>query len=171
MWFKDWESVARVLVMGVASYAMLIVFLRVSGKRTLTKLNAFDLVVTVAMGSSLSSALLSPTATFAQTAAAFAVLIGGQYVIARLSIAWPWFDGLVKSDPALLLLDGRMLHEAMRRERITEGEVISAVRGAGMARLEDVGAVVLETDGSLHVLQRTPRGGAPTLDGVRKPAA
>lgn len=166
MWLEDWHKVVRVLLMGAACYPLLILFLRVSGKRTLSKLNAFDLVVTVAMGSSLSSALNSPTATFAQTGTVFFVLIGGQYIIARLSVAWPRFGGLIKAEPALLLLNGRFLHAAMQHERITEGEIMSAVRGAGHTRLEDVGAVVLETDGSLHVLSPLI-GPTSTLEGMR----
>ncbi|MDP3151908.1 MAG: hypothetical protein Q8N23_04525 [Archangium sp.] len=58
----------------------------------------------------------------------------------------------------------------MKRERITEGEIMAAVRGAGQPRLEDAGAVVLETDGSLHVLNPL-RGAASTLEGVRIPSS
>ena len=59
MWFHSWESIGRTVISGVVTYGALIMFLRVSGKRTLAKLNAFDLVVTVALGSTLSTVLLS----------------------------------------------------------------------------------------------------------------
>lgn len=48
MIFQDWEGVVRTILVGVLAYATLVIFLRISGKRTLAKLNAFDLVVTVA---------------------------------------------------------------------------------------------------------------------------
>jgi hypothetical protein len=57
--FTSWTSVGRTLVVGVAAYAGLIVLLRISGKRTLTKMNAFDLVITVALGSTLATVLLT----------------------------------------------------------------------------------------------------------------
>ncbi len=57
--FNGWESLARILVMGLLAYATLIVFLRMSGNRTLSKMNAFDLIVTVALGSTLATVLLS----------------------------------------------------------------------------------------------------------------
>ena len=51
MWFDSWGDIARVLLVGSAAYATLIVVLRLSGKRTLSQLNAFDFVITVAIGS------------------------------------------------------------------------------------------------------------------------
>jgi uncharacterized membrane protein YcaP (DUF421 family) len=57
--FSSWADLGRVLVVGPLAYVSLVLFLRVSGKRTLTKLNAFDLVVTSALGSTLATILLS----------------------------------------------------------------------------------------------------------------
>lgn len=153
MWFDTWGDIGRVLAVGAAAYVALIVILRVSGKRTLSKLNAFDLVVTVAMGSTLASALLSKDVAFAEAIAGFVVLAAGQYVIARLSVRSARFARWVRAEPRVLLLHGRFLDQALDAERVTRDEVLSAIRGKGLARLADVGAVVLETDGSLHVMQ------------------
>ena len=59
MLFDDWRSLGRVLLVGTAVYISLVAILRISGKRTLTKFNAFDFVVTVALGSTLATVLLS----------------------------------------------------------------------------------------------------------------
>ena len=56
MFFDSWAGLGRVLVVGVLAYSALVLLLRISGKRTLTKMNAFDLVVTVALGSTLATA-------------------------------------------------------------------------------------------------------------------
>lgn len=167
MWIDSWTALARVVAGGAATYLLLIVLLRASGKRTLSKLNAFDLVVTVAMGSTLSSVLLSSDVSVAEGAAGFLLLVAGQFVVARLSIASARFAQLVRSQPRLLLRDGRLLEEALRAERVTRGEVMAALRQAGMGRVEQAGAVVLESDGSLSVL---PAGELPltTLEGVRQ---
>ncbi|HBM44306.1 MAG TPA: DUF421 domain-containing protein, partial [Halomonas sp.] len=58
VFFSGWESLARTLVVGLLAYTVLIVFLRISGNRTLSKMNAFDLIVTVALGSTLATVLL-----------------------------------------------------------------------------------------------------------------
>ena len=157
MFFDDWFGLLRVMVVGVAAYAALVALLRASGKRTLAKLNAFDFVVTVALGSTLATVLLSKDVALAEGLLAFALLAGLQYAVAWLSVRSPRFSGLVKSEPSLLLHRGRFLDEAMRRQRVTREEVVSALRSSGLARPEDAAAVVLETDGSLSVLKATDR--------------
>ncbi|WP_248306842.1 DUF421 domain-containing protein [Bosea sp. AAP35] len=82
MLFQDWEGVVRTLFVGVLAYVVLVAFLRMSGKRTLAKLNAFDLVVTVALGSTLSAILLQKSIVLAEGAAALALLIAMQFLVA-----------------------------------------------------------------------------------------
>ncbi|MBG6075797.1 DUF421 domain-containing protein [Polaromonas sp. CG_9.11] len=171
MWFDGWQGIARVVVIGLSAYAALIALLRISGKRTLSKLNAFDLVVTVALGSTFATVLLSKEVALAEGIAAFAVLIFGQYAVARLSARYGAVRRAVKSEPRVLLYRGRLLNDAMRQERVTADEIESVVRGAGLGALEQAGVVVLETDGSFHVLPRgqadgsaMPGGGDPAQD-------
>lgn len=167
MWFDSWWDAGRVLAAGAASYLLLVVLLRVSGKRTLSKLNAFDLVVTVAMGSTLSSALLSSDVSVTEAATGFFALVALQYAVARLSVLSPSFAGLVRSEPRLLLEDGRFLEEALAHERVTRNEVLAALRSAGVARVEQAAAVVLETDGSLSVIA-AHAGPLDVLQGVKR---
>ncbi|MFC7482985.1 DUF421 domain-containing protein [Luedemannella flava] len=82
VFFESWNYVLRVLAAAVLVYPALIVLLRLSGKRTLAKMNAFDLVVTVALGSTLASVLLSTDVTLAQGVAALAGLVTLQFAIA-----------------------------------------------------------------------------------------
>ena len=65
MLFDSWVGLGRVIVAGILAYAGLILLLRISGKRTLSKMNAFDLVVTVALGSTLATVLLSRSVALA----------------------------------------------------------------------------------------------------------
>ena len=139
--FDDWTGLLRVLTVGCAAYAALILFLRISGKRTLAKLNAFDLVVTVALGSTLSSVIVTKSVALLEGLLAFAVLMGAQYVIAALCVRFPMVGRLIKSDPRLLVCHGRLLDQAMREERVTVDEIRSIVRGCGYATLAEVGAV------------------------------
>lgn len=164
--FNGWTGPLRILVVGVLSYAALIALLRLTGKRTLSKLNAFDLVVTVALGSTLATVLLSKDVALSEGVLAFAMLAILQWVVSRLSVTTGWFRRLVRAQPRLLVEDGRFRREAMADERVTSDEVDSAIRNAGFARIEDVGAVVLETDGSMSVLPRV-QGEATALRSVR----
>lgn len=152
MFFHDWQGIARVLVVGTAAYVMLILMLRVSGKRTLSKMNAFDLIVTVALGSTLATVLLNADVPLAEGVLALGLLVCLQYAITWLSVRWPRFQHLIKAEPTLLARQGRMLHEAMRSQRVTEEEIQAALRQSGRKDLNDISAVVLETDGTLSVI-------------------
>ena len=154
MFFDNWMSLLRVLVVGVLAYVALVVMLRVSGKRTLSKMNVFDLVVTVALGSTLATILLSKSVALADGVLAFAVLIALQFAVAWSSVRSSTVSHLVKASPRLLFYSGDFVFSAMRSERVTRTEVVAAVRRGGFADLQKVGAVVLETDGSLSVLPK-----------------
>ncbi len=170
MIFDTWFGLLRVLVVGTAAYAALVLLLRASGKRTLAKLNAFGLVVTVALGSTLATVLLTESVALAEGLLAFVLLVGLQYAVAWLSVRSPRFDALVKSEPSLLLHRGRFLDGAMRRQRVTREEVVSALRSSGLARPGDAAAVVLEADGSLSVVRATgePQEEAEVLRWLRR---
>ena len=85
---------------------LLLLLLRVSGKRTLTKMNAFDLVVTVALGSTLATVLLTKSVALAEGLTAFVLLIFLQFVLTWLSVRSRAVSRLVKSEPTLLVYQG-----------------------------------------------------------------
>jgi uncharacterized membrane protein YcaP (DUF421 family) len=155
MFFDGWDSLIRTLVVGVMAYCILVAFLRISGKRTLAKMNAFDWVVTVALGSALANILLNKNVALAQGALGLALLIGLQFVVAWSSVRTRWVRGLVAGEPSLLLYRGSFLWDAMQRERVTEEDMHSALRSSGVASPADAEAVVLETDGSFSVIQHS----------------
>ena len=160
LFFSGWATIGRTLLVGTLAYLALVILLRVSGKRTLSTMNAFDLVVTVALGSTLANILLSPDVALAEGVVGMGLLILLQWIIAWSSSRARAVAKLVKSEPRLLVLRGRWLHEAMQEERVLDAEILSAVRAQGIASLADVEAVVLETDGSFTVMG--PSDGPPT---------
>lgn len=160
MFFDDWFGVVRVLLVGSLAYVALVILLRVSGKRTLSKMNAFDLIITIALGSTLATVLLSKTVPAADGVAAFALLIFLQYAVTFFSVRSSWVAQLVKGQPTLLVHRGRFLTTAMKAERVTDEEIRAALRQQGEGMVEGIDAVVLETDGSLTVLRQAGNGSA-----------
>lgn len=154
VFFDSWPGLLRVLVVGTAAYGALIVMLRASGKRTLSKMNAFDLVVTVALGSTLATVLLNATVPLAEGVLALALLVYLQFAITWLSVRSPRFRNLIKGEPTLLVHDGQYLHSALVRQRVTQEEINAALRDSGKSDLAQVMSVVLETDGSMTVIPR-----------------
>ena len=74
----------------------------------------------------------------------------------------------VKAEPSLLLFQGQLKNDVLQRERVTEGEVLAALRANGIGAVEDVDAVVLETDGSFSVIKNLSHSTASALKDVRE---
>lgn len=165
--FLNWSELGRTILIGISAYLILVLLLRTSGKRTLTKLNAFDLVVTVALGSTLASTIMSKSTALAEGATAFAVLVALQFAITFLSVRFKTFSNLVKAEPRLLFLDAQFLDDALKSERVTRGEVRAASRSGGAASMSQIHAVVLETDGSLSVIKSGGDTDNSALEGVK----
>ncbi|MGA8255041.1 MAG: YetF domain-containing protein [Nocardioides sp.] len=164
MWFDTWSDVVRVLLVGPASYAAVVLVLRASGKRTLSKLNAFDLVVTVALGSTLATIFLSTDVSWSEGVVALAVLALLQFLVALIISRVPTLRAVMTAGPALLLRDGEFLHHTLRSARLTEAEVRQAIRGSGIGDVTTVAAVVLESDGSLSVIPSSQAGNRSALE-------
>lgn len=152
--FNNWSALIHTLTVGSLAYLILIVLLRISGKRTLSKWNAFDFIVTVAFGSILATLLLSQKTSLAQGILGFGLLVLLQFLISWLSVHSGVVQKLIKAEPALLLAQGEFQQDALKRERVTKGEVLAAIRASGLSAVEDVEAVVLETDGSFSVIEK-----------------
>ncbi len=150
--FSGWEDIARIGGVGSLAYLSLVILLRGYGKRTLSKLNAFDFVVTIALGSILATVVLNKSVALAQAVAALVVLMSWQFAFTWLSSRFPRVRSWVTSEPRLLAHDGEFIASAMRAERIAGEEVMQALRKHGFASLDQVRSVVLEPDGTLSVV-------------------
>src|SRR4051812_41052728 len=154
MFFNSWASVGHIAVLGLLSYLAMVGVIRIMGKRALSKFDAFDFIVTVALGSLLANIVVSKSVTVVDGLVAMVVLLGAQYVMVLLSCRWDLFENVVRSEPSMLFYRGQFLREMMRREKVTEKEIVSAMRMAGISAIEDVEAVVLERDGTLSAMAK-----------------
>ena len=166
MFFDSWMTLGRTALVGTLAYLSLVLLLRISGKRTLSKMNAFDFVVTVALGSTLATVLLSSSVSLARGVLAFVVLIFLQFIITWLSTRSSAIRSLVKAEPTLLVHKGEFLPGAMKRERVTKEEVRAAMRAQGIAAVEEVEAVVLETTSDISVVMQPSGESASALADV-----
>src|SRR6478672_13823529 len=119
IFFDNWAKLGRSALLALCAYLALIFLLRVSGKRTLTKLNVFDFVFVVALGSTLASTILSSDTTLADGILAFVVLMGIQILLSWLCVTSHTLDSIINGQPTLLLHRGKFLQDAMKRERVT----------------------------------------------------
>ncbi len=168
-YFDGWYNIERTVTLSVIGFTALIVMLRVSGKRTLSKLNAFDFIFVVACGSVFAATIIEKDVTLLEGMAALVTLIGMQVLLAEIAARYEWADRFINGHPTLLFSHGKFIPHALRKERITEGEVRAAIREKGITRVEDVDAVVLENDGSLSVSWESKRPGETSLVDARVP--
>lgn len=161
--FESWQELARVAATGVILYVALITFINLSGKRSTSKMNNFDWVVTVALGSLTASVILVKDIVLLEGLLAIAVLLGLQHVTTKVVSHSRTAEKIIKLQPRLLYFKGRFIEEAMKEERISQNEIMAAIREAGHASLENVTAVILESDASVSVIQQREREKLDTL--------
>lgn len=109
MFYDDAGGLLRVLIAGTLAYVWLILILRVTGKRSLAQLNAFIVIVTVAIGSTLASVIVTTTVALAEGMVALSLLEVLQLVVAWLSVRSPALQHAVTAAPTFLLRDGQVL--------------------------------------------------------------
>lgn len=153
--------------MAFFAYIGLILMLRIAGSRTLSQLNAFDFIVTVALGSTLATVILNRDIRLAEGLLALGLLIFFQFVVSRLLIEFKPLRSVIKTEPRLLVYKGRYNEDAMRDCRITKHEILQMVRSEGMGNLENVEAVVLESNGRVSVIKTTERNGGSVLQNIK----
>lgn len=156
---------AEILGLVILVFVLLVFMLRISGKRTTSKMNSFDWVVSVALGSMTAATMLGQVELH-EGLVGLGGLIFVQVVVATLEQRFSWFQKIIKAKPRLLFLDGTIEREALREERISEVELFSAVRSAGLSSLEEVQAIVMETNSDLSVIQKSEQGGRDFLRNV-----
>lgn len=165
LFFKDWESIYHVALCSVIAYIALFIFIRISGKRTLAKLNAFDFVVSVTLGSTLSSMILVKV-TIAEGCVALLIIIILQYLLAWTAKKSHIMENIINSTPILLYYNGKFLEKAMQKEAITEEEILAEIRRYRLDSLTDVKAVVMELNGEISVIKKSGSGGRSSLDDI-----
>ena len=163
MFFDSWNSIARILIVGALAYLIMVAIVRVSGKRTLSQLNAFDLIVSVSMGSVLATTITSTDLTLVDGLVGFAVLAGMQYLVAWVSSKKPSARTVITANPTVLVRDGELLHDEIADNRLVESEILQAIRANGTGDVAEVRAVVLETDGTLSVITDASFGDGSAL--------
>lgn len=161
LFFDDWTSLLRAFILTVLAYFTLIIFIRFSGKRTLSKMNAFDFLVTIALGSCLASVSLNKNIALAEGALVYLTLIILQFLITWLSVRVSWVKKVITGQPALLLYKGELLESTLKRERITHEEIYMSARENGITDLNEIEVIVLETTGDITVISKSKA----TIDG------
>jgi len=147
------DMLARGVILSMAGLIWVMILIRVNGLRSLSKMNSFDFVVTVAMGSLLAGAAQATGwRGFGQAMTAMAALLAMQYLLARLRKASGMMENVLQNDPVILMRNGLVDADALARTRVSRTDLIAKLREANVLDFANVRAVVLETTGDVSVL-------------------
>ena len=97
--------------------------------------------------------LLSKETSLAQASLGFGILVAYQFLLTWIAARSSLVQNLIKAKPTLLFYQGQFRQRNLEKERVSQGEVLAAIRSQGIGNLHEVGAVVLETDGSFSVVR------------------
>ncbi|KIT16156.1 DUF421 domain-containing protein [Jannaschia aquimarina] len=127
-------------------------FVRLAGLRAFSKMSSYDFAVTVSFGSVLAATVVNPGVSLWQGIAAMAALFAVQWTFGLARARACAVEALSDNTPILLMSDGEILRDALKRARVTEADLRAKLREANVLHLDEVRAVVLETTGDVSVL-------------------
>lgn len=140
---------------GIGIYAATILFTRLYGLRSFSKMSSFDFAMTVAIGSILASTVIMSTRTVLHGIVALMVLYGLQYLVAIARKNHRAIEKTLDNRPMLLMRNGELLRQNMAAAQVTEDDLYAKLRENNVLRLKDAKAVVMETNGQISVLSST----------------
>lgn len=159
MFNLDLTSALGIVIRTLAVYLVVLIGLRLSGKREIGQMTVFDLVVLLLIANAVQNAMVGSDTSLTGGILAAVVLLGINIIVARMRLRWPRLRRLVEGTPTLLVLHGEIIQQHMQREGIDDVSLLTALREHGVAELSGVEMAVLEIDGSISVV---PVDGAAT---------
>ena len=169
MLFRSWEGILRVALSAAVIYILVVAALRLIGARALAKMSAYDLIVSIALGSLVAAVPMSTSLSVADGLTAIVTFLALQELTRFLQARFRAAQHLVRERPHLLVWDGKLIEERMKKIDTSADEIRAAVRQAGLLSMDEVQAVVLENDGAWSVMRRGDPPDLSALEGLDIP--
>lgn len=150
LWMLPIPVMDKVLRAAVG-YAFLLIAFRVLGRRELGRLTNFDLVVVLVVANVMQNSMIGDDNSLTGGLIGAATVLGLNSLVAGAVYISRRAERIVDGDPVVIVADGRLLRSRLRRELITENEVLAAARSAGIQELADVRLAILESTGEINV--------------------
>ncbi len=147
-----WQFILR----AVAVYVVILLFVRLSGKRTVGQYTPFDMILVVLLGTAVQNSLIGEDVSLLGGLILAATLIGLNWLVGMLSARNQTLDRVFEGAPVLLARDGEVFHPLLRRYNITSSDFDEAMRTAGHTDRSEIALAVLEVNGRISVIGRKP---------------
>lgn len=147
------DQALEIAVTAVIFYGYMVFLLRITGKRTTMSMTSFDFVSTVAMATIVGSTILQGTISLVEGMVAVTALVALQWLAGLISARSAVVRRIVTSEPTLLFRDGEFLEQNLSAVRISREQIMQKVRAAGHAGTDSVSAIVMESAGTISVIE------------------
>ena len=145
------ESVIRPALV----YVVVLLLLRLTGKRTLAQITSFDFVLLLIISEATQQALIGEDNSMINAAIVVATLIGLNIVMSLLKQRYKWVDRMLDDIPLVIVADGKPLKDRMYKARVDEDDVLDAAReNHGLERMDQIRHAILERDGQISIIPR-----------------
>jgi len=151
-------SILIIILSSIGIYLAIIVYTRLFGKRSFSKMSSFDFAMTVAVGSITATTILADSVSFLEGAISLLMIYLLQLIAAFLR-RYSWFRKLIDNQPTLIMDGEKILRENLKSVRLTEGDLRSKLREANITKLSEVKAVIFETTGNIVVMHKRDNDG------------
>jgi uncharacterized membrane protein YcaP (DUF421 family) len=139
----------------IVVFLFILLLTRTIGRRELSSLEPFDLIILVVIGDLVQQGVTQDDYSVTGVLIVLSTLSLLVVTVSYTSFRFPILRPVISGEPVVLVEDGRVIEGNLRRERITEGELLMAARQSGFASLDDVRFAVLETNGKISFVHRS----------------
>jgi uncharacterized membrane protein YcaP (DUF421 family) len=151
-WFKfSTDGLLAIILTAIGIYIALVILTRISGKRSFSKMSSFDFAMTVSIGSILATVIVSKSVSLQYGIIGLVLIYSLQMVVAAARHYKP-IRNLVDNKPTLLMQNGKLIKDNLKKCKVTESDVKAKLREANVIQLSEVKAVVFESTGDISVL-------------------
>lgn len=159
--FGSWESLVKPIeplaflaLRAIVVYTVLLAMFRWLGKREIGQMTPFDLVLILLIANAVQNSMIGTDTSLVSGLISAVVLFALNHWLARLQARHAFFRRLLVGEPVLLIHNGRVIAEALRRHNMTESDIVEKMQEHGISRLEDIAEAILEPDGNLSFFAR-----------------
>lgn len=167
-WFgSTWRTVAFVAANTAAIYFTSLVAVRIAGRRTISQLSAFDVVVTIALGSIIATTAVSSDPSYIEGATAVVTLLAVQLVVAAVRLRSSTARRVIDFRPQIVVRDGNVeLPSGIFKAQLSPDELYAKLRVAGVPDVDEIRLVLLEPTGELSILRNQTEADAARATGM-----
>ncbi|WP_037348999.1 DUF421 domain-containing protein [Sediminibacter sp. Hel_I_10] len=153
---KEWftnstESLLAIVLTAVGIYIALVVFTRISGKRSFSKMSSFDFAITVALGSIVATVTMSKSVSLTQGVFGLGIMYFIQIIVAHAR-RYKVVRQAIDNKPTFLMKNGEVFYDNLKKCKVTESDIKAKLREANVIQLTEVKAVIFESTGDISVL-------------------